>query len=41
MEELVLPRMPAGPVKDRLADELPQGGSGRTIMTTQPKFVPG
>ena len=22
-------------------DELPQSGSGRTIMTTQPKFVPG
>ncbi len=41
MEELVLPRMLAGPAKDRLSDELPQSGSGRTIMTTQPKFVPG
>ena len=41
MEQLVLPRLPAGPRRDRLADELPQSGSGRTIMTTQPKFVPG
>ncbi|MBQ8654251.1 MAG: stage IV sporulation protein A [Clostridia bacterium] len=41
MEELVLPRLPSGPKKDRLSDELPQSGSGRTIMTTQPKFVPG
>lgn len=41
MEQLVLPRVPAGPRRDRLADELPQSGSGRTIMTTQPKFVPG
>lgn len=41
MEELVLPGMPQGPKRSRVADELPQGGSGRTIMTTQPKFVPG
>lgn len=41
MEQLVLPKVPAGPRRDRLADELPQSGSGRTIMTTQPKFVPG
>lgn len=41
MEQLVLPKVPAGPKRDRLADELPQSGSGRTIMTTQPKFVPG
>ncbi len=41
MEELVLPKMAAGPKKDRLMDELPQSGSGKTIMTTQPKFVPG
>ncbi|MBQ2700528.1 MAG: stage IV sporulation protein A [Clostridia bacterium] len=41
MEELVLPFMPQGPKRDRLMDELPQSGSGRTIMTTQPKFVPG
>lgn len=41
MEQLVLPRLQDGPRKDRIADELPQSGSGRTIMTTQPKFVPG
>ncbi|MBP3540850.1 MAG: stage IV sporulation protein A [Clostridia bacterium] len=41
MEHLVLGDMPDGPRKDRLSDELPQSGSGRTIMTTQPKFVPG
>ncbi len=40
MEELVLPNMPQSPKRTRVADELPQGGSGRTIMTTQPKFVP-
>ncbi len=41
MEELVLPGMPPSPKRSRVADELPQSGSGRTIMTTQPKFVPG
>ena len=40
MEQMVLPAMDAGPRKDRALDELPQSGSGRTIMTTQPKFVP-
>lgn len=40
MEQLVLPRLADSPRKTRLADELPQSGSGRTIMTTQPKFVP-
>ncbi len=41
MEQLVLPNLADSPKKDRIADELPQSGSGRTIMTTQPKFVPG
>ncbi len=41
MEQLVLPRLKSGPRRERIADELPQSGSGRTIMTTQPKFVPG
>ncbi len=40
MEELVLNGMTPGPKRDRIADELPQSGSGKTIMTTQPKFVP-
>lgn len=41
MEKLVLDHMADGPKRERIADELPQSGSGRTIMTTQPKFVPG
>ncbi len=41
MEQLVLPNLAESPKKARIADELPQSGSGRTIMTTQPKFVPG
>lgn len=41
MEQLVLPKLPDTPRKARIADELPQSGSGRSIMTTQPKFVPG
>ncbi len=41
MEQLVLPNLPDSPEKERIADELPQSGSGRAIMTTQPKFVPG
>lgn len=40
MELLVMPELPDGPHKARIADELPQSGSGRTIMTTQPQFVP-
>lgn len=41
MEQLVLPNLPESPRKARISDELPQSGSGRTIMTTQPRFVPG
>ena len=40
MEQLVLPKLADSPKKARIADELPQSGSGRTIMTNQPKFVP-
>lgn len=40
MELLVMPKLPEGPKKERVADEMPQSGSGRTIMTTQPQFVP-
>ena len=40
MENLVLPRMEDGPEKQRTVDELPQSGSGRTITTTEPKFIP-
>ena len=40
MDVLVLPQMEDGAKKDRAVDELPQSGSGRSIMTTEPKFVP-
>ena len=41
MDLLVLPRIQDEYEKQRITDELPQSGAGRTIMTTQPKFVPG
>jgi len=41
MEKLVLPGMENAHVRLRAQDEIPQSGSGRTIMTTQPVFVPG
>ena len=40
MELLVLPNMKDEHNRERTVDELPQSGAGRTIMTTQPKFVP-
>ena len=40
MDELVIPRIENEFVKERVIDELPQSGSGKTVMTTQPKFVP-
>ncbi len=40
MDLMVLPNMENGYKKDRIMDESPQSGSGRTIMTTQPRFVP-
>lgn len=40
MEKAILPLIPPGPKKDRIMDDLPQSGSGKTIMTTQIKFVP-
>lgn len=40
MECLVLPSMDDGPEKERTIDELPQSGSGKTITTTEPKFIP-
>lgn len=40
MNQLVLPQVAAGPKRDRMVDELPQSASGRTVMTTQPRFVP-
>ena len=40
MEEMVLPLMDDAYALERARDELPQAGSGRTIMTAEPKFVP-
>ena len=40
MEQLVLPNIENVYRRDRARDELPQSGSGRTIMTAEPKFVP-
>ncbi|SDC52579.1 MULTISPECIES: stage IV sporulation protein A [unclassified Candidatus Frackibacter] len=40
MDLLVLPNIEDEYEKERTQDELPQSGGGRTIMTTEPKFVP-
>lgn len=40
METLVLPNIDDVYMRERAKDELPQSGSGRTIMTAEPKFVP-
>lgn len=40
MELVVLPNIKNIHDKERARDELPQSGGGRTIMTTEPKFIP-
>ena len=40
MEKLVLPSVADENARERMRDELPQSATGKTIMTTQPKFVP-
>lgn len=40
MEKLVLPNIENEFKKERTQDEIPQSGSGKTIMTVEPKFVP-
>ncbi len=40
MDEMVLPVMTEEAEKVRATDEMPQSAQGRTIMTTEPKFVP-
>lgn len=40
METLVIPCIDDPYRKERARDELPQSGSGKTIMTSEPKFVP-
>lgn len=40
MDKLVMPNISEEFEKERAKDELPQSSSGRTIMTTEPKFIP-
>lgn len=40
MELLVLPAIEVDEVRERAIDELPQSGAGKTVMTTEPKFIP-
>ena len=40
MEQLVIPNMDDPYRQERARDELPQSGSGKMIMTSEPKFVP-
>lgn len=40
MEALVLPNIEDGYSRDRARDEMPQSAAGKTVMTTEPKFVP-
>ena len=40
MDTLVLPNMSSSFKRERAQDELPQSATGRTIMTTEPKFIP-
>lgn len=40
MDKLVLPNVADENARERMRDELPQSATGKTIMTTQPKFVP-
>lgn len=40
METLVIPNIPGDFKRERAVDELPQSAAGKTIMTTEPKFIP-
>lgn len=40
MEKLVIPNIGSEYRRERAQDELPQSAGGRTIMTTEPKFIP-
>lgn len=40
MEALVIPNIIDEDERKRALDELPQAASGKTIMTTEPKFIP-
>lgn len=40
MEALVLPNISEGYSRERARDEMPQSAAGKTVMTTEPKFIP-
>lgn len=40
MDTLVIPNINDNSLLQRTVDELPQSSAGRTIMTTEPKFIP-
>jgi stage IV sporulation protein A len=40
MDTIVVPNMDSSYRRDRAIDEMPQSAAGRTIMTTEPKFIP-
>ena len=40
MEQLVIPNIASEYRRERAVDELPQSSAGKTIMTTEPKFIP-
>ena len=40
MDTIVIPNIEEDFKKERAIDEMPQSAAGRTIMTTEPKFVP-
>ena len=40
MQTVVLPNIEDGYSKERARDEMPQSAAGKTVMTTEPKFVP-
>lgn len=40
METLVIPNIQDNFCRERAVDELPQSAAGKTIMTTEPKFIP-
>ncbi|MBQ3092684.1 MAG: stage IV sporulation protein A [Clostridia bacterium] len=40
MDTLVIPNISDPGQRERAVDELPQSAAGRTIMTTEPKFIP-
>ncbi len=39
-ENLILPNIEGDYLRERAKDEMPQSASGRTVMTTEPKFIP-